>query len=186
MRKYLIPDSNDEIRQHQMREMEILLQHIGNANANAEAAATANGECAASSSPPSAEAAAAAAAAYGHPPHHNRHKAAPPSAMIAMRGLYHPRGSPPNPSSLSPPSMGTHAHRAASNKAKVLSILDKIRKAGPTGMGGGGGSYERNASTSPPSHHHEALAAAAAPFHFLANGQQQALVDAISMAEESG
>ena len=41
VRKYLIPDSNDEIRQEQMREMEILAANGDNINAAAVAAATA-------------------------------------------------------------------------------------------------------------------------------------------------
>ena len=42
VRKYLIPDSNDEIRQEQMREMEVLTTHLDGISAAALAAAAGN------------------------------------------------------------------------------------------------------------------------------------------------
>lgn len=146
LRKYLIPDSNDEIRQEQMREMELIQTVSGEPGVRVQDAAAAAAAAAGRKVPrgralPLRSAVAGSGVAAGPPPPPRGRGLLgppPPPPPGAVRG---PPGGLRKPAPPLPPPPPPQAllPRPTPTKTKVLSILDRARAAmEETGYAGAG------------------------------------------------
>ncbi|XP_049763064.1 KH domain-containing, RNA-binding, signal transduction-associated protein 2-like isoform X2 [Schistocerca gregaria] len=154
LRKYLIPDSNDEIRQEQMREMELIQTVSGEPGVRVQDAAAAAAAAAAGRKVPRGRALPLRSAVAGSgvpagppPPPRGRGLLGPPPPPPpgAVRG---PPGGLRKPAPPLPPPPPPQAllPRPTPTKTKVLSILDRARAAMEETGYGGAGDEERAAA----------------------------------------
>lgn len=120
VRKYLIPDSNDEIRQEQMREMEILAANGDNITAAAAAAAAAAAVTGAAATPDKRQSAAAGVN---------------PASILAAPNLamMHPAFRPANLAQITPQSIQSQAAAAAAMLRGIAPTVSVSSGAMPTG-----------------------------------------------------
>lgn len=122
VRKYLIPDSNDEIRQEQMREMELIQTVTGEPGSRAVGVAEVAVVPGRKVAPRGRSLALRGGAGAVHAPRGRGLLAPPPPAARGPGGLRKPPPPPlPPPQALLP--------RPTPTKTKVLSILDRARAA---------------------------------------------------------